>query len=101
VRKTKKELKRYVDELCELARSLFPGARVRVKPPYETEDADIVVELPESWRGGTAKQEKLLRKRTWDILLEKGYDILVFVEKPNRQKADGNSKKRAKTSATR
>ncbi|MCS7265537.1 MAG: hypothetical protein NZ805_11970 [Armatimonadetes bacterium] len=101
MRKTKKELKRYVDEICEFARQLFPRANVRVKPPYETEDADIVVELPEDWRGGIAKQKRLIRKRTWDILLDKGYDIVVFVEKPNRTKADMDSKMKAKTSVTR
>lgn len=101
MRKTKKELKHYVDEICELARQLFPGANVRVKPPYETEDADIIVELPEDWRGGIAKQKRLLWKRTWDILLDKGYDIVVFIEKPNRRKADSNSKSKTKTSVAR
>ena len=64
MRKTKKELKQYVDEICALAHELFLGAKVRVKPPYETEDADVIVELPEGWRGGTAKQRRLLWQRT-------------------------------------
>jgi hypothetical protein len=101
MRKTKKELKQYVDEICALARELFPGANVRVKPPYETEDADVIVELPEGWRGGTAKQRRLLWRRTWEILLDKGYDILVFIEKPNRRKVTGDGTKKAKTKAAR
>lgn len=100
MRKTKKELKRYVDEICQLARQLFPEANVRVKSPYETEDADIIVELPEGWRSGTAKQLRLLRKRAWDILLDKGYDILIFIEKPSRKKVSGG-KTKAKISVTR
>jgi len=101
MRKTKKELKRYVDEICQFARQLFPGAKVRVKPPYETEDADIIVELPEDWRGGTAKQKRLLLEKTLDILYDTGYDIVVFVEKPNRRRAGGVSKTKGKTSTTR
>jgi len=101
MKKTKKELKRYVDEICALAQELFPGAKVRVKPPYETEDADVIVELPEGWRGGTAKQRKLLWRRTWEILLDKGYDILVFIEKPNRSKAGSNGTKKTKKVAVR
>jgi len=100
MRKTKKELKQYVDEICALARELFPGANVRVKPPYETEDADVIVELPEGWRGGIAKQRRLLWRRTWEILLDKGYDILVFIEKPNRRKVSGDGTKKAKTKSS-
>lgn len=100
MRKTKKELQRYVNELCILAQKLFPGAKVRAKPPYETEDVDIVVELPEDWRGGVARQRDVLIRRKLDILMETGYDIVVFVEKPNRSKI-GSSAKKAKTKAAR
>ena len=101
MRKTKKELQRYVDELCTLAQQLFPGAKVRVKPPYETEDADIIVELPSDWRGGIARQRDILIRRKLDILMDKGYDILVFIEKPNRRKVSGDGTKKAKTKAVR
>ncbi len=101
MRKTKKGLQRFVNELCEYARQLFPGARVYVKPPYETEDADIVVELPEGWKRGIARQERALMQRKWDILLDTGYDIVVFVKRPNRRKAKGAKKKATETSATR
>ena len=100
-RKSRKELQRYVQELCDYARQLFPGAEVYVKPPYETEDADIIVKLPEGWKGGIARQKDALIRRKLDILYDTGYDIVVFVEKPNRRRAGGGSKTKGKTSTTR
>ncbi|MFA0732719.1 MAG: hypothetical protein LKKZDAJK_002845 [Candidatus Fervidibacter sp.] len=101
MRRSKRKLKHYINELCSMARQLFPGAKVRVKKPYETEDADIIVELPINWKGKTARKLDLLIQRKLDILIETGYDIVVFVEKPNRRKDGGNKARKAKTSATR
>jgi hypothetical protein len=33
--------------------------------------------------------------------MDKGYDILVFIEKPNRRKVGGDGTKKAKTKAAR
>lgn len=101
MRRSKRKLKHYINELCSMARQLFPGAKVRVKKPYETEDADIIVELPINWKGGIARKLDLLIQRKLDILMETGYDIVVFVEKPNRRKVSGDGTEKAKTKATR
>lgn len=91
--KSCKELQRYVQELCDYARQLFPDAEICVKPPYETEDADIIVKLPKSWRGSITRQRDALIQRKLDILLDTGYDIVVFIEKPNRKRQAAEERK--------
>jgi hypothetical protein len=87
-----------------LARSNFSRARKcassrHTRPRMQTSSWSC----QRDWRGGTARQrDRLMWRRTLgDILLDKGYDILVFIEKPNRRKVSGDGTKKAKTKAAR
>jgi len=91
-RKSKKELKQLLEEMCEYIRQLEPKAQILKITPhrlYEADDAWIEVLLP--YRGWNRKADKIadaVYKRVWEIEMDKGYFIGVSLRTLDEVKAE-------------
>lgn len=87
--KGEKELERYLNQLCSLAKEIAPEAEVYVsRKSYEEEDAWIDIIAPESRIDEL--MDKLYPVRS-DIFYEHGYHIAVSIRE--KDSAEVNQKK--------
>ncbi len=90
-RKSKKELKQLLEEMCEYIRQLEPKAQILKVIPYrlyEADDAWIEVLLPyREWNRKADKIADAVYKRVWEIEMDKGYFIGVSLRTLDEVKA--------------
>jgi len=89
--KSKDELRRLAEEVCQLIRQMEPNAIIRVtlKRMYETEDAWIEVLLPyREWNRKAEGISDAVYKRVWEIEMERGYHIGISLRTLDEVKAE-------------
>ena len=89
-KKSRDELRRLAEEVCQLIRQMEPKAviTVELKRLYETEDAWIEVLLPyREWNRKADRISDAVYKRVWEIEMEHGYFIGVSLRTLDEVKA--------------
>ena len=90
-RKSKKELKQLLEEMCEYIRRLEPKAQILKVTPhrlYEADDAWIEVLLPyREWNRKADRIADAVYQRVWEIEMDKGYFIGVSLRTLDEVKA--------------
>ncbi len=90
-KKSKRELRQLISEMCQFIHQLEPKAQIlRVEPEgrEEGEDAWIKVLLPyRTWNRKADKVADAVYKRVWEIEMEHGYFIGVSLRTLDEVKA--------------
>jgi hypothetical protein len=90
-KKSRDELRRLAEEVCQLIRQMEPNAVIKatLKRLYETEDAWIEVLLPyREWNRKAERISDAVYKRVWEIEMEHGYFIGVSLRTLDEVKAE-------------
>lgn len=71
-------LEKHLAELCALAKEVYPGAEIRISTESrEGEDATLDVLVSEEYIEAV---HDVLSPRRFDILLEEGCDIILWID---------------------
>lgn len=95
-KKSKKELRQLIDEMCQFVLQLEPKAQILEIEPKgrdEGEDAWIEVLLPyREWNRKADKIADAVYQRVWEIDMEQGYFIGVSLRTLDQMKAMASQK---------
>lgn len=71
-------LEKHLAELCALAKEVYPESEIRISTESrEEEDATLEVLVPEKYIDAV---HDVLSPRRFDILVEEGYDIILWID---------------------
>lgn len=79
---SKKELRKYLDELIDLAKSVTPDVTTDlIVPGFEEQHAWLTIFVPDEFE---EQVDEMVGERVNDIFLETGYDIGAIVYEKSR-----------------